>query len=587
MNFFKQIPAEAKKMLRSKFILISFIGIFLLIVAGAPILSYIATNLLTSNNYYYYGNEDPVIIDGVEYDGDSDMIWEYRNLLDSQEYMEGMEYENDAAEDYINDLTQLMMEFYEDYIPFATTDYSENIYDYREGFAYQMRGNISDLYFLQQGELDESALNETSMHIYYFDPASVLAFNDLTDAERNEKIAALEQDLADFDLLMRENDFSKYVEMQLRSYEEEIQANLDRIETLEQDLIDNPEQEEMVSDEIEGLLQSNQRLEENSIPMLLYRQENNIVIDDGSWQDKAIQSMERSQDNIFWSQNEIDSANEEDFYEDQWMADRYGTFTAYIESLEKEISDAQVELLVAQSSIENDKPDMEYVPEGARSVVYNNFSSMILVMVFAVLLGGWVIATEFSSGTVRLLMIRPRTRLKVLYSKYLAGLKLIIIMYFVIFLVTIIVSGITSGFADYGYPNYTASGEQNFFVMLIVHILASATVIGFVYSLSFAMSVVTKNIAVSIIIPVLIMFGGFLLMAWLAQRPSIDILAFTPLAYITIYDLFSPNGYSLSNELIDKGMPLSIGLGVTVMLVYSAVLMGIATVVFNKKDITN
>ncbi len=586
MNFFKQIPAEAKKMLRSKFILISFITIFLLIVVGGPLFSYITTALM-SNNSYYYGHSDPVIIDGVEYDGDSDMIWEYRNLLDQQEYNQDVEYESEVSEKYITEITALMMEFLESYIPFATTDYSEDIYDYREQFSYRMRDKVVQLYFLEQEEITESALTETSMYIYYFDVTTILTYNDLTDVERSEKIASLEQDLSDYDSLMRENDFSKYVDLQMRSFDETIQENLNRIETLEQDLIDNPEQEEMVSEEIEGLLLNNKRIEENSIPMLLYRLENNIVIDDGSWQDKAIQSMERSQDTIVYTQSEIDNASEEKFHEDQWMADRYGTFAAYIESLEKQITEAQEELFISQSSVDSGRPDMKYVEDGARARVYGNFSSMLLVMVFAVLLGGWLIATEFSSGTVRLLMIRPRTRTKVLYSKYLAGLKLTLIMFFAIFIVTIIVSGITNGFADYGYPNYTASGEQNFFLMLITHILASATVIAFVYSLSFSMSVITKNIAVSIIIPVLIMFGGFILMGWLTQRPAVDILAFTPLLYITFYDLFTPNTYSITNDLIEKGMPLSVGLGVAVMLVYSAVLMVAATFVFKKKDITN
>ncbi len=585
MNFLKQIPAEAKNMLRSKFILISFIGIFLLVVVGFPILNYIGESF--NDNYYYYGGyDDPVIIDGVEYNQNNEMIWEYRNLTDQMEYMDSS-IESDKASEYADDIITMMIEFYETYIPFNTTDYSEDIYDYRERFSYTIRDEMVEKYFLEQTEeLDEAALNEANMFIYYFDPLSVLTYNDLTDAEKQERIAEIDQNISDFDILMKENDFSKYVDMQMRSYENDIKLNLERIEDLEADIIENPEQEEILSEDIERLLLNNQRIEENEIPMLQYRVDNNIVIDDGSWQDEAIQSMENSQNSIFWMQSEMDNADETQFYEDQWQVEQYGNFDTYIESLQKQINEAEEELFIAESSIENGKPDMSYVPDGARTRVYGHLMTIILVMVFAVLLGGWLIAHEFSSGTIRLLMIRPRTRLKVMYSKYIAGLLLTFIMFIAIMIVTLIVSGFTNGFADYGYPNYTASGQLNFFVSLILDMLASCSVLVFVYSLSYTMSVVTKNIAVSIIVPVIIMFGGFVLMGFLSMRAPIDILAYTPLPYITIYDFFNDEWNTVS-ELMDKGMPISLELGVAVMLIYSVVLMVIGTLVFKKQDITN
>ncbi len=583
MNFFKQIPAEAKNMLRSKFILISLIVMFLLIVVGFPVFSYVS-ELMWQSNYSYYGyEEDPIIIDGVEYTTDSEMGWEYRYLSDQLEYM-GQSTAGVALE-MSTDLTEALLEFYGSYIPYATTDYREGIYDYRERLSYQMRDNIIEKYLLNYGELNEAALNEVQMWVH-FDTIAALTYDDLTDAEKQQRIDEIDAELAAFDGLMVNNDFSKYVEIQKANHLQDIEATLERIETLEADLLKNPAQEEFVSQEIEGLLLDIERIENTSIPMLDYRLENNVVIDDGSWQDSAIQTMESSLSRIMYLENDIENYTEEEFLEDSWLVQQYGTFDAYIQAQRNELIEAQENLFIAESSISNDKPDMSFVDDGARQNLYNSFMYLMIIMVFAVLIGGWAISSEFQSGTVRLLMIRPRTRIKVLFSRYIAGLKIILLLFFAVFIVQAIVYGFMYGFSDYGYPNYTANGEQNFFLMLIAHIFACSSAVAFIYSLSYTVSVLSRNIAVSIIVPVLIIFGAATLMAWLAQQPAIDILAFTPLPYITMYDFFVGN-YNSVTELVSKGMPLSLELGIAVMLIYSAVLMAIATFVFKKKDITN
>ena len=51
----------------------------------------------------------------------------------------------------------------------------------------------------------------------------------------------------------------------------------------------------------------------------------------------------------------------------------------------------------------------------------NGSASMVLVItVFTIIIAGDILAGEFSSGTIKLLLIRPANRLKILIAKYIS-----------------------------------------------------------------------------------------------------------------------------------------------------------------------
>ena len=117
---------------------------------------------------------------------------------------------------------------------------------------------------------------------------------------------------------------------------------------------------------------------------------------------------------------------------------------------------------------------------------------------FAVLLVGWAIASEFQHGTIRLLMIRPKTRTKILMAKFIAALTLSLAVYVLGSLLNLITNGILFGFSDYAYPNYTISGDVNFFAYYVPKLLACTVSIIFAFAVAFMLSVVIKNVAVAI-----------------------------------------------------------------------------------------
>jgi hypothetical protein len=81
----------------------------------------------------------------------------------------------------------------------------------------------------------------------------------------------------------------------------------------------------------------------------------------------------------------------------------------YVASMQKQIDELNKTIIIAQKSLDADQPDMKYVPE-RRPQPHGGVSLLRLDRrLVRVLLGGWLIASEYQQGTIRLLMIRPKT----------------------------------------------------------------------------------------------------------------------------------------------------------------------------------
>ncbi len=576
MNFFKQIAVEMKKMLSAKFILIFGALIFLFYTVALPILSYFFENREYDN--YYYGYSENIVIGGTEYESNNQMVWELQYLVDNQSYFD--QNLSGTALTYALDVSDELIAFYEKYIPYVVDDM-----DYRLRLSYDMAANVATLAVLNVSDLDIDAMQMAIQNGLYVN-VNMEEINAMTEEEKALEATRLEGMIEDFDALMVNADFSKFVDITRAQYEEQIAENEARIEQLEQDIIEDPSQEENISSEINSLLSSNEAIIDTYIPELDYRLEHNIIYDDGSWQDEALKSRSDNERRI--ADADRYKETEESFYANPWMMEQYGTYAAYLDSIEKDKQTAQANLLVAQNSLDSGEPDMRFVEDGARTALFSTFGMNMIIMMFGVLIGGWVIASEFQSGTVRLLMIRPRTRLKVLFSKFFAGMLLLCILYAAILFVVGITQGFMKGFGDYFYPNYTASGDVNFFVMLFGSFLGVLTSVLFVYTFSFATSVVIRNIAVAIILPTLMVVGSSILMLYLTSRAPINILAFTPIPYLSIQDYFvTDDSYSYVSALLNKGMDVSVELGIAMLIVYTVIFAAICAVVFKKRDITN
>lgn len=215
-----------------------------------------------------------------------------------------------------------------------------------------------------------------------------------------------------------------------------------------------------------------------------------------------------------------------------------------------------------------------------------NFGVTIFIIIIAILgavLAGGIVSNEFSKGTVRLLLIRPIKRWKILISKLLC----LLIISYVILIVATIISTITSGaifnFKDLTYPILkVVNGEvvqQSYFANLCGYLFFDSITVIFAICVSFFISTVARSSAAAVAISIILFIGSFPITLIMVAKKCYWVVS-SPIPYIDLPILPAIKGLD-SQVLFNKT------LGGIELLVISLVLIVISLIVFCKKDITN
>ncbi|GAA3412450.1 ABC transporter permease [Paenibacillus hodogayensis] len=94
-----------------------------------------------------------------------------------------------------------------------------------------------------------------------------------------------------------------------------------------------------------------------------------------------------------------------------------------------------------------------HTTEGTMWDGVNGSAALVLVItVFTIIIAGDSLAGEFSSGTIKLLLIRPANRLKILIAKYTTSLMFGLLLLLTLFVVSFTVNGILYGFGHLDLP---------------------------------------------------------------------------------------------------------------------------------------
>lgn len=598
--FLRQIRYEIKNILKSKFILI--IGILMLVSSIAvPTLSFFSQRSRddsyfpqprpiwsSSLSYVAYDGawspeameEEPIIIDGVTINYDNPFYWQLKGLMDEKQYMESDKGRFSSSE--VLDLALLLMDEEQKFYVNLAKHITEHR-DYRMELSWSGMSNVYDKFIYEHNDVEEDKLFEAVSYRRGFDEESFKEkYIDITPEERLRALDQTEEKLNTLYQVVENNDFPQFIDLRIKQEEDNIEDLKEQIEVQERLIIENPSQEEWVSDYIEQLKKQIEMIETNNIPTLEYRLEKNIIPGEDIWQNTALSQIEMYRNELL--HREIRS--EEEFNKDMYLIQEYKTYQRYVKAMEAERDEISNKIIIAQRSLEADKPDMKFVPSGARSKTFNFLSYATFVAMFAILVGGWLMASEFQQGTIRLLMIRPKTRTKILMSKFIGAFIITIAIYILGTLFNLITNGAFFGFSDFAYPNFTISGEIDFFSYYLPKSLACTVPIIFAYALAFLLSVLIRNAAVAIIIPMAFFIGSYILSSiFIYGNKAMHWIAYTPIPYLELSSYFSE--YSNIAYALRRGIPLSFGYGIGLLLVLSAIFAVLSIVTFKRRDITN
>ncbi|WP_308422906.1 ABC transporter permease [Paraliobacillus quinghaiensis] len=225
--------------------------------------------------------------------------------------------------------------------------------------------------------------------------------------------------------------------------------------------------------------------------------------------------------------------------------------------------------------LENDIKPQSY---GAMQFVYDNIGLAMLISLFTIIVAAGILANEFQWGTIKLLLIRPVTRLKILASKYVAVLiyALTLLVFLVVFswIVGALLFGING--LNPSAVMYDINGYKQ--VSLLPEIIE-----GFGYRMvnlvmmatfAFMISAVFRNTSMAIGIAIFLMLAGNTIIPFVSQ--------YSWAKYILFANTDLSQYQSGGHPLLD-GMSLSFS--ISVLLVYYVIFIVASWLSFTKRDI--
>lgn len=210
---------------------------------------------------------------------------------------------------------------------------------------------------------------------------------------------------------------------------------------------------------------------------------------------------------------------------------------------------------------------------------FSDLGGLYLVpTLIVVIVASLMIATEFSGGTIKLLLTRPYTRTQILLSKYV-----VTIIYSGILSLVLIVSALA--FAQIlpaqslTLPFSVESGGKNALTVAISLLLSNFLLMMFYMSIAFFFSAIIRSQALAVGVGMMFLFSGSILGQIL---PSI-IEKYKWLKWI-IFNLLNLNS-RVTGQIYEISDDLSNGAVVVGLIAYTLVIIVATIVMFNKRDV--
>ena len=556
-KIFKLTQNELVKMLKKKSTII-LVSILVLISAGIPIIS--------SMSIYEYDDRENYL---------HRIKWAEEQLLEIKD-------DDDGSLKIKNEIIHLELE-----IDMYQTMYDENISynDWRNDYYLNVIDNRYVSKFLNI--IDEKQFPEVAQEFLGHIPevSNLLQTNYTIDDIK--KVAKQYEKKADGYLNnIIDDNFKEYLKEQKFIYENELIDHKEAITNLEIQLKENPDDYE--------ILNSLKSIKQNVISNEL-----NIKLMDAQMKSTDFSNTEnrKKYDNMLrFSEEHIYKISRTKLTEDEFNLDyhcknKYDTYENYVEIFDRNVESEKENFDLLLYAIENNIPDYSST-NSTRYSIFGILGFMLFICIIISVFAGGIVSKEYSTGTIRLLLIRPASRNKILISKLLALLFIAIGLVIISFISISISSIIAYGVEDISYPILSIKdgviSKCNIFIYLIPKILISFSPIIFAISLAFAISTVTKITALSVGLSVAVIGFSMPFTQILMQFNKLNcIVPYLPTTYVYYSDFLQANNSYMMEVLSRLSVNVTAGFGAIVFAVYSAVFLTISFIVFNKRDVLN
>ena len=223
--------------------------------------------------------------------------------------------------------------------------------------------------------------------------------------------------------------------------------------------------------------------------------------------------------------------------------------------------------------------------DSLKGILQNFYSQFgIFLIVVVVMIAGTIVSEEFNKGTIKLLLVKPYTRSKILMAKAITTLIMIMFVIIVTLLMEILIGGVIFGFDSLSEPavaynfNTNTIQEMNIFANLGLQTLTQLPMIILLATLAFAISTIFSNSTLAITISLL----GYM---------SSSIINQLAIGYdLQFLKYFVTMNWDLSMYLYG-GLPymegMSMLLSILICVAYFLIMMIPTFIVFKKRNIKN
>lgn len=157
------------------------------------------------------------------------------------------------------------------------------------------------------------------------------------------------------------------------------------------------------------------------------------------WNELNVQAWQWLTDNVFdyrgwqfntvvklqWLKTLADSptgVSRELFYASDYFSSDIVDYEEYIAMTQKNARNFEEASAIIRASMEHGVPIRGTVNDSTKTLFLSEFSSSFgIIVIFVIILAGMTLSNEYTAGTVRLLLIRPQRRSRILASKLLSG----------------------------------------------------------------------------------------------------------------------------------------------------------------------
>ena len=251
---------------------------------------------------------------------------------------------------------------------------------------------------------------------------------------------------------------------------------------------------------------------------------------------------------------------------------------------EKQQYNTSVEQMNLSKYILDTKIDIEN-QESLKGILQNFISQYgILIVVIIVMIAGTIVSEEFNKGTIKLLLVKPYSRKKILLSKFITSIIILIFTIAIILIMELIVGGIIFGFDSLAEPvvkynfNTQSIQELNVFVYLGIQILAQMPMLILLLTLAFAISTIFANNALAITISLLGYMSGMII------NQLIILYNLKPMKYFVTMN-WDLTQYLFGNLPYMEGMTLACS--IVVDIIYLIIMLIPTLIIFKRKNIKN